>query len=117
MTEYKIHYYKPKPKTMDNLSWLQELVARWKAESPTFFKVISTISFICVFVTGIPMLLTQFGVNVPEVISPTLQQIILVAGLVGGVISKLTVATPNATERILEKVDSGVKPKAAKLGE
>ena len=98
---------------MNNLTFLQELIARWKAKSPTFFKVISTITAIAAFITGIPELLTEFGIVLPDFLQAISNKTIAIATLVGFIISKLTVATPAATARVLEKVDEGVKPAVA----
>lgn len=99
---------------MDTLSWLQQLIARWQAKSPKGFKIITNIALVCGLITGIPMMATALGLEIPEVISPVLQKIIFYAALVGGIIAKLTVSTPAATEKVLEKVDAGIKPETAK---
>lgn len=84
---------------------LQEIIARWKATSPKFFKVITTISTILAIITGIPLFLAELGIAdiIPPNISVVLVKIVSVATTVAAIISKLTVATPEATKEVLEK--------------
>lgn len=98
---------------MNNLTFLQELIARWKAKSPTFFKVVSTITFIAAFITGIPELLTELGVTLPEFLQVIANKAIAYAAIIGFIISRLTVDTPTATERVLTKIEAGTSPKEA----
>lgn len=102
-----------------SLSFLAELVARWKAKSPSFFKVITTISTILLFITGVPTLLEEFGVVdlIPANVNEVIVKVVAAAALATSIISKLTVATPDATERVLEKIDAGVPAEAAKAAE
>jgi hypothetical protein len=86
---------------MNDLNFLQQLIARWKASSPTFFKVITTLSAITAFITGIPMLLTDLGVNLPSFLVAFENKTVAIAATVGALIAKLTVATPSATNQVL----------------
>ena len=87
---------------MNDLSFLQQLVARLKAKSPFFFKVITTLSGVTAFITGIPVLLTDFGVTqLPAIVTTFENKTIAIAAIVGGVISKLTVDTPD-TKQVLK---------------
>lgn len=99
---------------MDNLTFLQQLIARLKAKSPKFFKIITTLAAIVAFITGIPFLLQTFGVTLPAAIAPFASKLIAIAAIVGGIIAKLTVDTPVATNSVLKQIDSGVSSATAK---
>lgn len=101
---------------MENLNLLQELIARWKAMQPKLFKVITNISVILLFITGVPEMLNEFGITLPEWAAPIASKVVAIASLCVAIISKLTVATPKATEDVLDDVSAGVKPEAASLG-
>lgn len=100
---------------MDNLNWLQQFIARWKAKSPKGFAVITTIMFILGFITGIPQLLSLFpNIHLPEAANGVLVKVVFYASVVSGIISKLTVATPAATEKVLTQIDNGVDKQVVK---
>ena len=99
---------------MNNLSILQQLVARLKAKSPKLFQAITTISTIAAFVTGIPELLDTFGILLPDAIAPLANKAIAICSTVVAFISALTVDTPQATTTVLKQIDDGVKPDKAK---
>lgn len=101
---------------MEQLNFLQELIARWKAKQPNLFKWVTTISAILTFITGVPELLMEFGIALPEWALPFSNKVIAVASLAVSIISKLTVATPVATEKVLEDINSGATPKNAVAG-
>lgn len=101
---------------MKNLSILQQLVARLKAKSPKLFQVITTISTIAAFVMGIPELLEQFSITLPEVVQPLASKAVAICSLIVAFISALTVDTPKATEAVLTDVNAGVKPANAVRG-
>lgn len=98
---------------MNNLNLLQQLIARWKAKSPKFFNAITTISTIALFITGVPELLQEFGVVLPEAVAPFASKVIAWAALAVTIIGKLTVDTPQATNNVLKQIDDGVKPEKA----
>lgn len=101
-----------------SLSMLQGLIARWKAKSPKFFSVISTITGILTFVVGVPTLITDLGIAdlVPDHFNIVIAKVVGAASLAMFIISKLTVATPEATTKVLEEVSQGVDPKTASSG-
>lgn len=104
---------------MENLTFLQELIARWKAKSPKFFKTITDIGVLLAFITGLPLLLDQLGIAqfLPDAVSGTLVKVVNVAAIVAAILGKLTVATPGATNRVLTKVNDGVRPDRASQSE
>src|SRR5690242_20382662 len=79
------NYKTQKQDIMNDLSFLAELIARWKAKSPTFFKVITTLATITAFITGIPTLLNDFGVTLPAILVPFENKTIAIAAIVGGI--------------------------------
>lgn len=103
---------------MQQLSFLQELIARWKAKQPKLFKAITNISALLVFLTGLPQVIEYLapGIELPEALTGFIAKVVFYASLVGGVISKLVVDTPKTTETVLKQIDSGSKPETAKIG-
>lgn len=101
---------------MQNLNILQQLIARLRAKSPKLFQVITTISAIAAFVTGIPELLDHFGVVLPEALAPLANKAVAICATIVTVISSLTVDTPKATKNVITNVASGVDPDVAKRG-
>lgn len=91
---------------MNNLSVLQELIARWKAKSPKLFFYIQVVAAICFFVSGLPQLLIDLGITLPESLQVLASKIIGVASTVAFIISKLTVATPSETTKVLKGNDT-----------
>lgn len=91
---------------METLSFIQELIARWKAESPKFFKIITTVTFVIALITGIPAFLSEIGVAdlIPESINVVIVKIVAIASFVASIIAKLTVNTPEATEKVLQEI-------------
>lgn len=88
---------------MNDLTFLQQLIGRWKASSPAFFKVITTLSAITTFIVGIPMLLTDLGITLPSFLVSIESKTVLAATVAAGLISKLTVATPVSTNQAISK--------------
>ena len=89
---------------MESFGILQELYARYVAKSPKLFRIITNISLICVFITGLPEMLELLNIELPENISFIKNKVILVASIVSALISKLTVDTPEATSLVLKKM-------------
>ncbi len=87
---------------MNDLNFLQTLIARWKASSPLFFKVITTVTSIVGFITGIPLLLTDLGISLPAPVLAIENKVVTAAAFAMALIAKLTVATPSATNQVLQ---------------
>lgn len=76
---------------MDILLFFKELFIRLKAKSPAFFKVIQVIALIAGLVTGIPDLLTHFGVILPAALQSIESTAVSIASFVVLFIASLTV--------------------------
>jgi hypothetical protein len=48
---------------MNYQEFFNELLKRWSAEKPAFFKKLQNIAFITLFITGIPTLAMQYGLE------------------------------------------------------
>lgn len=94
--------------------YLVELIKRWGSKSPKFFKVINVISLVTTILTGLPGLLQQFNVTLPDWASVLQNKVVAIASLVAFIISKLPVeSTPVAvTEQgdILKQTDQKALP-------
>lgn len=76
---------------MNYQEFFNELLKRWSAEKPAFFKKLQNIAVIALFVTGIPTLAMQFGLElaIPQWLSAALAMLSAAAAF----ISQFTVTT------------------------
>ena len=83
------------------MRFINELFARFRMESPSFFKVIQRISIVATALAGLPMLITQFqtelGLTVPDWIVGSANKIAVVGGILMWFTAKLVVKDPNET--------------------
>ena len=88
---------------MDPISkFLIELVKRFSAETPWFFKVVRNLSIALAVVAGLPNLLsflTLAGIELPEVVFVFANKVVAISSLVAAFIAQLT-ATSNEKERL-----------------
>lgn len=78
------------PKT-DVMAWLSENLQRFLQKSPTFFKVWTIINGILLFISGLPVILTQFGFTDLNILPAYVLKIIAFAAAWGLFMSKLPV--------------------------
>lgn len=83
--------------TPNVLAFLQEIVARLKAKSPAFFKVINWIAAITTVLTGLPGLLIQLGITLTPALTILENKTVAIASMAALLISKLTVANATTT--------------------
>ena len=77
------------------LSFLTELVVRFRSKSPLFFKIIQWVSVAVTLVTGVPEFLEYLGVtNLPEWATVLQSKVASIAALVAVFLSGLPVDTP-----------------------
>lgn len=76
---------------MNYQEFFGELAKRWKAEKPAFFKKLQNISIVILFVTGLPTLAMQYGLElgIPQWLSASLAMLASGAAF----ISQFTVTT------------------------
>lgn len=75
----------------DVMAFLQEIIVRFSQKSPKFFKVWNAINGIILFLSGLPVLLTQFGITDLNVLPAYVLKIITFASMWGLFMNKLTV--------------------------
>lgn len=75
--------------------FIAELIKRWGAKQPWFFKVITNVSLALAVVIGLPGFLDSVGVwdVLPENVTQVISQIVFYAGLAVSFIAKLTVTS------------------------
>lgn len=73
------------------LAFLQEFFQRLRKKSPTFFKIISTISAVVALLSGLPGLLQELHINLPGWAEIFQNRIVAICSTVAFFISKLTV--------------------------
>ena len=102
------------PSTNPMITFLQELFMRLSAKSPKFFKVIQFVSGLSAAVTGLPGLLQELNVNLPDWAEVLQNKSVAWASATSLFISMLTVkSTPvSKTEEgeILKKTDEKKLP-------
>ena len=74
-------------------AFVVELLLRLFGETPWFFKVIKIIGIIVAIITGIPVLLANAGVVLPEAINAIASQVVAIASIVASVVAQLTVTS------------------------
>jgi hypothetical protein len=77
--------------TQQTWAFLKELIQRFFAKSPKFFKIIQVLSMLAFVVTGLPDLIAETGIVLPDYIVSIQNKVIAVASIVSFIISKLTV--------------------------
>jgi hypothetical protein len=77
--------------TPDVWAFLKELFQRLGQKTPAFFKVIGWISTAIAVLTGLPIVLADLGITLPDAIQAFANKTIAIAAIVGKVISMLTV--------------------------
>ena len=92
---------------------MKEIITRLRAKSPTLFKWIGYIGIAATFVSGLPEVLTSYGISIPEAWQLISSKTVAIAGAIAAFVANLTVDTPRATENVIEKIENGVKPEVA----
>lgn len=88
------HYYSFTQKNILIMSdFIVELLVRVFSKTPWFFKVVQIISAVALVVSGLPQLLAQSGVNIPEAWTGTVAQIVSIASMVAIFLAQLTTTT------------------------
>jgi hypothetical protein len=82
---------------MDPISkFLIELVKRFSAETPWFFKVIRNLSIATAIVAGLPeflSFLTLVGVELPQIVFVFSNKVVAISSLVAAFVAQLTATT------------------------
>lgn len=75
------------------MSFLTEMIQRLKQKSPKFFKIWNIFNSIVLFVSGLPVILTQFGITDLNVLPAYVLKIITFCAAWGLFMTKLTVSS------------------------
>lgn len=73
------------------IAFLSELIIRLKSKSPRFFVILQYIGIAAFVITGLPELLSFFGITLPASLSVFASKAIAAASLVFSVLTKLAV--------------------------
>lgn len=74
-------------------AFVVELLLRLVGDTPWFFKVIKIIGIVVAIITGIPVLLSNAGVELPEAINAIASQVVAIASIVASFVAQLTVTS------------------------
>ena len=74
-------------------AFVVELLLRLFGETPWFFKVIKIIGIVVAIITGIPVLLSNAGVELPDAINAIASQVVAIASIVASFVAQLTVTS------------------------
>ena len=89
--------------TMANITdFIVELLVRLFSKTPWFFKVVQIISAIALIVSGLPQLLAQAGVSIPDAWIGTVSQVVSIASMVAIFLAQLTTTTKVKAEEKLK---------------
>jgi hypothetical protein len=72
-------------------SFLKDIILRLFGKSPKFFQIIKIVGSIAALLTGIPVLLENSGVILPEYLQVFASKIVSIASIVAVFIAQLTV--------------------------
>jgi len=75
----------------DVWAFIKEFFQRLGSKSPKFFQVISWISGIAAILTGLPQIVEDLGLQLPDVVMAIQNKVVAYAALWGLIISKLAV--------------------------
>ncbi|HMR88497.1 MAG TPA: hypothetical protein PKD51_10100 [Saprospiraceae bacterium] len=70
-----------------------EVLIRLFSKTPWFFKVVQIISTVALLITGLPQLLDQAGVVIPEAWTGTVSQVVSISSIVAIFLAQLTTTT------------------------
>lgn len=70
--------------------FLVQLVKRFLAKTPKFFKILQVLSIVLAIVTGLPSLLESAGIVLPAALSVLASKVISIASIVAAFITQLT---------------------------
>ncbi len=73
--------------------FVNELLIRFFADKPQFFKVVQLIGVMCAAITGLPLLFEAYGFILPEAIEKVASQTISVSSMVATFIAQFTVTS------------------------
>lgn len=81
--------------------FILELIKRWGAKQPWFFKTLQYLSIAIALILGLPEYLLDAGVldQLPEAVRVIIDKVILWAGLAAAFIAKLTATSEDKEER------------------
>jgi hypothetical protein len=74
-------------------AFVVELLLRLVGDTPWFFKVIKIIGIVVAIITGIPVLLSNAGVELPDAINAIASQVVAIASIVASFVAQLTVTS------------------------
>jgi len=79
-------------------NFLIELVKRFMADTPWFFRVVRTLGIVVALVTGLPGLLEGSGLDLPAAWDAIASKAVSIAAIVGSFIAQLTATSANKKE-------------------
>jgi len=83
------------------IQFVVELLTRFGAKTPWFFKVVRTVAIIAALITGLPAFLSGAGVELPGAIQSIMSTAVSVASLVAAFVAQLTVTSEEKKARAL----------------
>lgn len=81
--------------------FILELIRRWGAKQPWFFKALQWASIAIALILGLPEYLLDAGVldQLPDAVRGVIDKVVLWAGLVAAFVAKLTATSEEKAER------------------
>lgn len=76
------------------LTFFVEIVSRFAAKTPWFFKVVQVLAIVTAIVTGLPAFLTSVGIVLPEFLNSVMSTAVSISAIVAAFIAQLTVTSP-----------------------
>lgn len=76
------------------MDFITELTLRLFGKTPVFFKIVAKVSMVAAFITILPTILTQIGLDLPDVWDTWILKAVSIASVVSAFIAKLTLTEP-----------------------
>lgn len=75
--------------------FLVQLVKRFLSSTPKFFKVVKVLAIVTALIAGVPALLQNSGIVLPEAIQAIASKVVSISALVAAFIAQLTTTDTN----------------------
>jgi hypothetical protein len=71
------------------MEFLTDVLVRLFSKTPYFFKIVRTIGIVLATITGLPIFLTEVGINLPDAWDMVTNKIVAYASLVAAFVAQL----------------------------
>ena len=81
------------------MNFIEETIKRFLSKNPSYFKIINIILGIAIFITGVPLILQQYSIELNGWVALFASKTVLVASIVGRILTQLTTTQKSITDK------------------